>query len=165
MFVAAPDCITRFRTANRGSGKTKKQSFEYARHVPSDSEKSLESAQPRFLRTFRRLYRYRDGASRNQTLNHRLSSLRRHCLFEPLCPTTHDAVADIAPPGPSCKLMVRYRSARGGDSGPFRRGAHGIVSRAVEPGMLVDCLNKVARGEPWLETKLSPPSCPSFRKD
>jgi DNA-binding NarL/FixJ family response regulator len=35
----------------------------------------------------------------------------------------------------------------------FRRGAHGIVSREVEPEMLVECLRKVAHGEPWLESK------------
>ena len=33
----------------------------------------------------------------------------------------------------------------------FRRGAHGIVSREVEPEILVDCLRKVAQGEPWLD--------------
>jgi len=33
----------------------------------------------------------------------------------------------------------------------FRRGAHGILSREVEPEILVDCLRKVAAGEPWLE--------------
>src|SRR5277367_6692028 len=35
----------------------------------------------------------------------------------------------------------------------FRRGAHGILSREVEPEILVDCLRKVAAGEPWLESK------------
>src|SRR5256712_5440770 len=35
----------------------------------------------------------------------------------------------------------------------FRRGAHGIVSREVEPELLVDCLRKVAEGEPWLDGK------------
>jgi DNA-binding NarL/FixJ family response regulator len=35
----------------------------------------------------------------------------------------------------------------------FRRGTHGIVSREVEPEMLVDCLRKVASGEPWLESR------------
>jgi DNA-binding NarL/FixJ family response regulator len=35
----------------------------------------------------------------------------------------------------------------------FRRGAHGILSREVEPEMLVDCLRKVASGEPWLENQ------------
>src|SRR5580693_8575133 len=35
----------------------------------------------------------------------------------------------------------------------FRRGAHGILSREVEPETLVDCLRKVAGGEPWLESQ------------
>jgi DNA-binding NarL/FixJ family response regulator len=35
----------------------------------------------------------------------------------------------------------------------FRRGAHGILSREVEPEILVDCLRKVASGEPWLENQ------------
>jgi DNA-binding NarL/FixJ family response regulator len=33
----------------------------------------------------------------------------------------------------------------------FRRGAHGIVSREVEPEKLVECLRKVAAGENWLD--------------
>ena len=33
----------------------------------------------------------------------------------------------------------------------FRRGAHGIVSREVEPELLVDCLRKVVAGETWLD--------------
>jgi DNA-binding NarL/FixJ family response regulator len=35
----------------------------------------------------------------------------------------------------------------------FRSGAFGIVSREVEPEMLVDCLRKVAQGEPWLDNR------------
>ena len=35
----------------------------------------------------------------------------------------------------------------------FRRGAHGIVSREVEPELLVDCLRKVVAGETWLDTQ------------
>jgi DNA-binding NarL/FixJ family response regulator len=35
----------------------------------------------------------------------------------------------------------------------FRRGAHGIVSREVEPELLVGCLRQVAAGEPWLDTQ------------
>jgi DNA-binding NarL/FixJ family response regulator len=35
----------------------------------------------------------------------------------------------------------------------FRRGAHGIVSREVEPELLVDCLRKVAGGETWLDSQ------------
>jgi len=35
----------------------------------------------------------------------------------------------------------------------FRRGAHGIVSREVEPELLVECLRKVASGETWLDSR------------
>jgi len=35
----------------------------------------------------------------------------------------------------------------------FRRGAHGIVSREVEPETFVDCLRKVAAGESWLDNQ------------
>jgi two-component system, NarL family, nitrate/nitrite response regulator NarL len=35
----------------------------------------------------------------------------------------------------------------------FRKGAHGIVSREVEPELLVDCLRKVVAGEPWLDSQ------------
>jgi len=35
----------------------------------------------------------------------------------------------------------------------FRRGAHAVVSKEVEPEMLVDCLRKVSQGDPWLEPR------------
>ncbi len=35
----------------------------------------------------------------------------------------------------------------------FRRGAHGIVSREIEAETLVECLRKVAQGEPWLDAR------------
>jgi DNA-binding NarL/FixJ family response regulator len=35
----------------------------------------------------------------------------------------------------------------------FRRGAHAIVSREVEPELLVECLRKVAQGELWLDQR------------
>lgn len=33
----------------------------------------------------------------------------------------------------------------------FRRGAHAVVSREIDSELFVDCLRKVAKGEPWLE--------------
>lgn len=33
----------------------------------------------------------------------------------------------------------------------FRRGVHGILSREVEPEVMVNCLRKVASGESWLD--------------
>ena len=35
----------------------------------------------------------------------------------------------------------------------FRRGAHAIISREIEPDQLVECVRKVAAGEPWLDAK------------
>jgi DNA-binding NarL/FixJ family response regulator len=35
----------------------------------------------------------------------------------------------------------------------FRRGAHSIVSREVEPELMVDCVRKVSKGEPWLDPR------------
>lgn len=35
----------------------------------------------------------------------------------------------------------------------FRRGAHGIVSREVEPELLVDCIRKVVAGGTWLDSQ------------
>src|SRR5256714_10963688 len=35
----------------------------------------------------------------------------------------------------------------------FRRGVHGILSREVEPEVMVDCLRKVASGESWLDSQ------------
>src|SRR5262252_3090980 len=35
----------------------------------------------------------------------------------------------------------------------FRRGAHGVVSREVEPELMVDCLRKVVAGECWLDAQ------------
>src|SRR5271165_132261 len=35
----------------------------------------------------------------------------------------------------------------------FRRGTHGIVSREVEPELLVECLRKVVAGETWLDSQ------------
>jgi DNA-binding NarL/FixJ family response regulator len=35
----------------------------------------------------------------------------------------------------------------------FRRGAHGIVSREVEPETFVECLRKVAAGKTWLDSQ------------
>ena len=33
----------------------------------------------------------------------------------------------------------------------FRRGVHGVLSREVEPELLVECLRKVVAGETWLD--------------
>jgi DNA-binding NarL/FixJ family response regulator len=63
-----------------------------------------------------------------------------------------EAVSDLLRQNGRCRLVVVLREPdQEMTLELFRRGAHGIVSREVEPEMLVECLRKVAGGEPWLE--------------
>jgi DNA-binding NarL/FixJ family response regulator len=65
-----------------------------------------------------------------------------------------DAVAEILRQSPTCKLVVvTEQPDEELTLELFRRGAHGIVSREIEPEMLVECLRKVSQGEPFLETQ------------
>jgi DNA-binding NarL/FixJ family response regulator len=65
-----------------------------------------------------------------------------------------DAVSDILRQSPSCRLVVVLQEPdQEMTLELFRRGAHGIVSREIEPEMLVECLHKVAQGDPWLESR------------
>jgi len=76
-------------------------------------------------------------------------------IFESaLTPNPVEAVADLVRQNPQLRIVV---VTPGSDEGLtldlFRRGAHGIVSREVEPELLVDCLRKVAAGETWLDSQ------------
>jgi DNA-binding NarL/FixJ family response regulator len=65
-----------------------------------------------------------------------------------------DAVSDLLrQTGKCCLVVVLQEPDQELTLELFRRGAHGIVSREVEPEMLVECLRKVASGEPWLESR------------
>ncbi len=65
-----------------------------------------------------------------------------------------DAVAELLRQSTGCRLVVVLQEPdQEMTLELLRHGAHGIVSREVEPEMLVDCLRKVAQGEPWLEPK------------
>lgn len=63
-----------------------------------------------------------------------------------------DALSDLQRQSASCRQVIVLQ-------GPdreltlelFRHGAHSVVSKEVEPEMLIECLRKVAQGEPWLE--------------
>src|SRR6201997_2913295 len=76
-------------------------------------------------------------------------------IFEAaLTPNPVEAVAEMLRQIPQMKIVVVT-------PGPeeeltldlFRRGAHGIVSREVEPELVVECLRKVIAGEPWLDSQ------------
>ncbi len=71
-----------------------------------------------------------------------------------LAPNPADAVSDLLRQNASCRLVVVLQEPdQEMTLELFRRGAHGIVSREVEPEMLVECLRKVAQGELWLESR------------
>jgi DNA-binding NarL/FixJ family response regulator len=76
-------------------------------------------------------------------------------IFEAaLTPNPVEAVADLLRQNPQLRMVV---VTPGSDEGLtlelFRRGVHGIVSREVEPELLVECLRKVAAGETWLDSQ------------
>ena len=76
-------------------------------------------------------------------------------IFEAaLAPNPADTVSDLLRQNANCRLVVVLQEPdQEMTLELFRRGAHGIVSREIEPEMLVECLRKVAAGEPWLESK------------
>jgi len=76
-------------------------------------------------------------------------------IFEAaLTPNPVEVVADLVRQNPQIRFVV---VTPGADEELtlelFRRGVHGIVSREVEPELLVDCLRKVAGGETWLDSQ------------
>src|ERR1022692_2050794 len=76
-------------------------------------------------------------------------------IFEAaLAPNPADAVSDLLRQCASIRLVVVLQEPdQEMTLELFRRGAHSIVSREVEPEMLVECLRKVAQGELWLESR------------
>src|SRR5664279_3480451 len=75
-------------------------------------------------------------------------------IFEAaLAPNPADAVPDLLRQSANCRLVVVLQEPdQEMTLDLFRRGAHAIVSREFELEMLVECLRKVAQGEPWLES-------------
>src|SRR5215471_1329041 len=74
-------------------------------------------------------------------------------IFEAaLTPNPLESVSDLLRQAPQMKLVVvTHEPNEELTLELFRRGAHGIVSREVEPETLVECLRKVSQGEPWLD--------------
>ncbi len=76
-------------------------------------------------------------------------------IFEAaLIPNPVESVVEILHQNPKLRVVV---VTAGADEELtlelFRRGAHGIVSREVEPELLVECLRKVVAGETWLDSQ------------
>ena len=92
-----------------------------------------------------------------ETLAQTLSAVKKFSadvlMFEAaLAPNPVESVADILRQNPGVRVVVVTPAAQEELTLElFRRGAHGIVSREVEPEILVECLRKVAAGETWLD--------------
>jgi DNA-binding NarL/FixJ family response regulator len=76
-------------------------------------------------------------------------------IFESaLAPNPVEVVTELLRQAPQLKIVVvTPASDEQLTLDLFRRGAHGILTREVEPELLVNCLRKVAAGEPWLENQ------------
>src|SRR6478736_6305297 len=70
-------------------------------------------------------------------------------IFESaLAPNPVEVVAELLRQAPQLKIVVvTPASDEQLTLDLFRRGAHGILSREVEPELMVDCLRKVSAGE------------------
>ncbi len=95
----------------------------------------------------------------SETISQTLSAAKKFTadilIFEAaLAPNPVEAVADLIRQTPALRLVVVI-----GEPDEeltlelLRRGAHGIVSREVEPELLVDCLRKVSEGHAWLDSR------------
>lgn len=76
-------------------------------------------------------------------------------IFEAaLTPNPVESVAELMRQYPKLRMVV---VTPGADEELtlelFRRGVHGILSREVEPEVLVECLRKVVAGESWLDSQ------------
>jgi DNA-binding NarL/FixJ family response regulator len=94
-----------------------------------------------------------------ETLAQTLAAVKRYSadilLFEAaLAQDPGDAVTDLLRQNPTLKLVVITTEPNEELTLElFRRGAHGIISREVEPEMVVECFRKVSEGEPWLDRR------------
>jgi DNA-binding NarL/FixJ family response regulator len=76
-------------------------------------------------------------------------------IFEAaLSPNPVDSVAELIRQNAKLRIVVVTPGAEEELTlDLFRRGAHGIVSREVEPALMVECLRKVVAGETWLDSQ------------
>jgi DNA-binding NarL/FixJ family response regulator len=95
----------------------------------------------------------------SETLAQTLSAAKKFTadilIFEAaLAPSPVDVVSDLIRQTPNLRLVVVTQEPDEELTLELlRRGAHGIVSREVEPELLVDCLRKVSEGHPWLDSR------------
>jgi DNA-binding NarL/FixJ family response regulator len=92
-----------------------------------------------------------------ETLSQSVSAAKKFTadilIFEAaLSPNPVEAVVELLRQSPSLHVVVVTSEAdRELTLELFRRGAHSVVSREIDPELFVDCLRRVAKGEPWLD--------------
>lgn len=94
-----------------------------------------------------------------ETLTQTLSAAHKFSadilIFEAaLAPNPPDAVSDLLRQASTLRLVVV--TAEPDEELTLellRRGVHSVISREVEPELLVDCLRKVSEGRPWLDSR------------
>lgn len=120
----------------------------------------LADTQAIFRAGLRKIFALEDDirvVAQAETLPQTLSSVKKFSadvlmIEAALAPNPVEAVADLLRQNPDLRIVVvTPASEEELTLDLFRRGAHGIVSREVEPEILVDCLRKVAAGETWLD--------------
>ncbi|MDP9161864.1 MAG: response regulator transcription factor [Acidobacteriota bacterium] len=75
-------------------------------------------------------------------------------IFEAALADSPDTISDVMRQNPTLNFVVlTLEPDEEFTLELFRRGAHAIVSREIEPELFVDCLRKVSQGEPWLDAQ------------
>ncbi len=122
----------------------------------------LSDTQAIFRAGLRKIFALEDDirvVGQAETLPQTLSAVTKFSadilIFESaLAPNPVEAVTELLRQTPQLKIVVvTPASDEQLTLELFRRGAHGILTREVEPEVFVDCLRKVAGGEPWLESQ------------
>jgi DNA-binding NarL/FixJ family response regulator len=122
----------------------------------------LADSQAIFRAGLRKIFALEDDlrvVAQAETLGQTLSAASKFeadviLLESSLAPHPSEAIIELTKAAPSAKIVVVTSQPTQDETLEFyRRGAQGIVSRTIEPELLMHCLRKVAGGEPWLDEK------------
>lgn len=95
----------------------------------------------------------------SETLAQTLSAAKKFTadiliLEAALAPNPAEAASDLLRQTPSLRLVVvTHEPNEELTLELLRRGAHGVISRDVEPEQLVECLHRVSEGHAWLDSR------------
>src|SRR4030088_623488 len=138
---------------NNGAGEESSQGF--IRVILADTQAIFRAG-------LRKIFALEDDirvVGQAETLAQTLTAIKKFSadvlIFESaLTANPVEAVADLLRQSTEIRLVVVIpASSEELTLELFRRGAHGIVSREVEPEVFVDCLRKVAAGGTWLDSQ------------